>query len=152
MTTGNHEGLKRHMALREAIEAVPGDMRDDVRHHLLVLADKLHAVDTKWGELGTEARLIWLDAQNGDLHSPMGLRRLLGSVSSAVSFVDNWSDCARSGTPREDDDWTEIEAARVAGAEALGKLHVLVDEVRDNMQPNWRPDAAPELSPIAADQ
>lgn len=138
------------MNLELALNTVPSDMRETARHKLLVLSDALLAVEEKWGELGTESRVIWIAAQVGDCNTPKGVRSLLIGVQSIVSFVDNWSDCARSGTPREDDDWMAITVAQAAGAEALGALHAIVDEARDLMRPQWKGQATPVSSPVSA--
>lgn len=122
------------MNIVEAFETVPADLREDVREALLVLSEKLFAVSKKWGgELGTEARIVWIDAHRnlGTENAVSAVRELLVRVGSVESFVDNWTQCAKSGTPDKDEDWTEIDEAREAASTALLAVHALVDNARE---------------------
>jgi hypothetical protein len=122
------------MNIVEAFETVHVDLREDVREALLVLSEKLFAVSKKWGgELGTEARIVWIDAHRnlGTENAVSAVREVLVRVSSIESFVDNWTQCAKSGTPDKDEDWTEIDGAREAATKALLAVHALVDSARE---------------------
>lgn len=108
---------------------IPDDLNEAALRELRLLVDALLAVEVKWGELGPEARMLWLDAEAFSA-SPALLRETIRVVAGVVRFVENWSDCARSGTPSEDDDWTEIEAAAVQCGKALAALLAIADYLR----------------------
>lgn len=121
------------MNIEHAIEATPKDLRGAARTAVLEFSDALFAIEKKWGELGTDARVLWIDAQTFSLFTPEGLRRALKRVAGVASWLDNWSDCAKSGRPEKDEDWTEIRAAQNAAEGAIKALHAIVDFAREKV-------------------
>lgn len=72
---------------------------EPAREALRVLAGKLRAVVEHYGEMEAEARIVWL-ASLLPLGGVADMVRVLSGVGTTLSFIDNWSDCVRSGTPQ----------------------------------------------------
>ena len=112
----------------------PPELWEKTRAALLALADRLFEVARVFrGEVGTEARQVWLCAMRlgepgiGESGEVLGL---LSEIASIEAFVDNWSDCAKQGSPDKDEEWDLINAAGRDARAALLAVHALVDHVR----------------------
>ena len=136
------------MNIEHAIEATPRDLRGAARTAVLEFSDALFAIEKKWGELGTDARVLWLDAQTFSLFTPEGLRRALKRVAGVSAWLENWSDFSKKGSPEDDSDWAEIHGAQNASEAALKALYAVVDFAREKVTRSitedrrWRPVAS----------
>lgn len=116
------------MSFGDACATVPGELREEARAALLHLSVRLFAVDERFGELGDEARLIWLDAQTLDLSTGKAMRSVLARVSSVVSFIDHWSDCTDRSL--NDGAYDFILATAPIAEKARRSIHTIIDYVR----------------------
>lgn len=113
---------------------VPPELWESTRVALIALADRLFEVERVFGgELGTEARLVWICAMRLSEPGVSSSGEVLGLLSQLVSiesFVDNWSDCTKRGSPDKDEERSLIHAAGSDARAALLAVHALVDRVR----------------------
>ena len=114
------------------INRAPPALHDAVEDALRAFAEKLFVVEETFKELGTDARIVWLTAETTRIDTAKSLRSTLQHVRSVASWIDNWSECAKQGTPETDDGWNVLYDVQAAADGAVKALHALVDHVRQN--------------------